>query len=656
MNRGIRQVLFRTKTVLAWDMLFSGNGRKIFMSIKQKFLVSFGILLGMVSLLGVVMLRQVNKLGDAVDVILRENYQSVVICQNVNEALERIDSGLLLSCAGWPSMERKFLEEQIAKINRAWDAEMQNITVPGEGERAEKVRKLFSEYVTVLHQIIQPANSTEFRRTLYQKRAYPLLTELKKNTGEILMLNQNNMLDANNAARLEARRFHNNGLFLLAGCIVFIFTFSLLLTRWVQHPLEKLIAMTDEISNGNLSLALEVRSKDEIGHLSRSFNTMASALRTAQGQLVSRLTRSERMNKDIFSELPTAIAVFNAQSESIEVTTQSAAKYFGFEEGTRLDDLKFEWLREIFTRAKQNGVLCNAGKNDGVIQHFIEGKEYFFQPTGVPIPAGAPPEQITSVAVIMKDVTMAHEQQELKRSVISTVSHQLKTPLTSLQMSVYLLLEEKCGPLTPEQLDLLMAMRDDSERLSDIISDLLDLNRISKSGTLPTESHTPNELLLMARDRFLAECQEHSIKLEIQCDPLAPAVPVTLTRINYAFDNLIRNAIRYTSPGEKIVLSAKTAKNAVEFSVSDTGCGMTREVQSHLFEPFYRGPHQDSSSGIGLGLAIVKEVITAHGGKISVRSKEKAGTTFTFTLPVSDPAAKQKNPDCRPAPSPKEGD
>lgn len=609
------------------------------MSIKQKFLVSFGILLGMAAIFGVVMLRQVDKLGDAVNVILRENYRSVVICQEVNEALERIDSALLLSLAGGPPAERKFVEEQTAKINRAWNAEMQNITVPGEGERAEKVGKLLPGYAAALHRFTQPDSSTETRREIYRKQAHPLFQELKKTTGEILSLNQDNMIEANEAARLEAKRFHSNALFLLAGCLIFIFIFSLLLTRWIQHPLEKLIAMTDEIINGNLSLSLEVRSKDEIGRLSRSFNAMASALRTAQGQMVNKLHRSERMNRELFSELPMAIAVFNARTECIEFTTQGAAKHFGFEEGIRLDDLKYDWLKELFLRVRQNGVLSDTGKNEAGIQYFIEGKEYFFQPIAVPIPSGVPPEQITGVAVIMKDVTMAHEQQELKRSVISTVSHQLKTPLTSLQMSIYLLLEEKCGPLNPKQLDLLMTMRDESNRLAEIIGDLLDLNRISKSGALPWELHSPGDLLLSAQDRFNAECQEHSIRLEVRCDPLTPSVPVVLSRIRHVFDNLIRNAIRYTPPGGQITLAVRPAGNAAEFSVSDTGCGMSREVQSHLFEPFYRGPHQDSSSGIGLGLSIVKEIILSHGGKISVRSKEKAGTEFTFTLPSVSPAS-----------------
>ncbi len=603
------------------------------MNIRQKFLTGFGVLLAGIAIFGVMMLHQVDKLGRSVDVILRENYQSVIICQNVNEALERIDSGLLLSLSG-QSAEPNLFAVQIDKINREWRAELRNITLPTEGERAEKVAKLLSEYIVLLPRVNNSNVPSKEKIASYREKVFPLFMELKKEIGGILTLNQQNMIDAKNLAGAEADQLHRQGIMLLLGCVVFVIAFLLLLTQWVQKPLQKLISMTDEIANGNLSLTLDSKSNDEIGQLSRSFNAMAIALRNAQRQLIGRLHRSERMNKDVFSELPTPIAVFDVGSERIELATQSARQHFGLEEGRKLDEFSCEWLPEIFKRVRQNGVISISSKNDGIIQHFIDGKEFFFQPMAVPLPAGVPLEQLTGVVIILKDVTMAHEQQELKRSVISTVSHQLKTPLTSLQMSIYLLLEERCGTLTPEQLDLIMSMRDDSQRLTDIIGDLLDLNKASKSGALVTEPYAPSELLLMAKDRFQAECQEHSITLETECDPLSPAVPVALNRINYAFDNLIGNAIRFTKPGGKIRLTAKAVKNAVEFTVADTGCGMNEEVLKHVFEPFYRGPGQDTASGVGLGLAIVKEIIISHGGGIKVESKEDSGTVFTFILPV----------------------
>lgn len=618
------------------------------MNIKQKFQISFGILLLLSGTVGLLMLRQADRLGEAIDVILRENYQSVIICQNVNESLERINSELLLSAANWKSdNDQIFFKTQINNINKQWAAELRNLTIPGEHEMAHEIAGLLKNYFAVLPEILDRKSTPELRQKVYIEQVFPLFVQLKIKTASVLELNQKNMTDANNTARIEAKELRQAGMILLGAGLLFLAIFSWLMTHWVQKPLRKLITMTNEIGNGNLALTLDFHSKDEIGQLASSFNAMAAALRNARGQLMSRLNRSEQINKDIFSELPTPITIFDVQSERIQISTQSADKYFGLKEGRHLDELKYDWLKEIFKRVKQHEVTSIAEGNQGIIQHFIDGKEYFYQPTAMPIPADSRLDlnsKLTGVLVIFKDVTLAHEQQELKRSVISTVSHQLKTPLTSLEMSIYLLLEEKCGAVNPEQLDLLMSMREDSGRLTEIITDLLDLNKASAPGNLDTAPIMPNELLNQVKSRFQDECREHEIKLEIHCELTAPAISVALNRINYAFDNLIANAIRFTKPGGKIRLEAKVAEDAVELTVSDTGCGMSEEVQSHIFEQFYRGPGQDFQSGVGLGLSIVKEIIQSHGGKISVQSKENVGTAFTFTLPVTPPRSKSNQP------------
>ena len=279
-------------------------------------------------------------------------------------------------------------------------------------------------------------------------------------------------------------------------------------------------------------------------------------------------------------------------------------------------------------------MLAQAEGKEGMIQHFIDGKEYFFQPTAGPLPAGASPEELTGVVVILKDVTQAHEQWELKQSVISTVSHQLRTPLTSLQMSIYLLLEERCGDLNSEQMDLVLAMREDSTRLTEIIGDLLDLNQAEKSA-LPAPTRCDSaELIRSARERYAAACQDHEIELEVDLPPDLQPVQAVPERLNYVFDNLIGNALRFTQPGGKITLSAQANGKGVTFTVSDTGSGIPADALPHLFEPFYRAPGQDSASGVGLGLSIVREIISAHGGEIKVESEEQRGTRFLFTLPI----------------------
>jgi signal transduction histidine kinase len=240
-------------------------------------------------------------------------------------------------------------------------------------------------------------------------------------------------------------------------------------------------------------------------------------------------------------------------------------------------------------------------------------------------------------AVVLSDVTKFRLVDQLKSDMISTVSHELKTPLTSLQMVVHLLLEESVGSLTPKQVELLLAARQDCDRLQGMINDLLDLARIEQGRVaLETESVSAAELVHAACERFAAHSEDSGVRLVCQTDTHLPSVMVDKDRIEHVFDNLISNALRHTERGGRITLGAKAVADLVSFSIEDTGHGIPAEHLDRVFERFFRAPGSKRLGGAGLGLAIAREIITAHGGQIDVRSQVGAGTVFTFTLPTSE--------------------
>ena len=299
------------------------------LDIKKKFLISFGILLLLIGAVGGVMIQQVGKLGRAIDVILRENYQSVLLCQQMNNALERVDSALLYTFTNWDSDVAPVITENIELMKKSWAAELRNVTVQGEKERAEKIEKLLPRYIALLPEITDKKQPEQRRREIYRHQAYPLFLEIKALSGEILALNQQNMSQAKDSARIEAEYLHRRVLMILAGCCLFAIILTVLLKNWILNPIRKLIQLTTEISNGNLDIVLDYRSNDEIGQLSRSFNTMATALREARRNDRIKLERSERTTRDVFRELPTPIAVFDAVRGRVEIATQSAEEDAG---------------------------------------------------------------------------------------------------------------------------------------------------------------------------------------------------------------------------------------------------------------------------------------------------------------------------------------
>jgi len=602
--------------------------------IRQKLMMGFGGLLAVIAIVGMLTMVQIDELGKAIDMILQENYRSVVACQDMKESLERMDSGTLFTLAGNDLEGNRLIEEYTSRFRAALNVELGNITLPGEREKAEKIKVLFERYAEAIPLVTQVERSPEERNADYFSKLKPLFQEIKNVAQDILLMNQTNMSEANNAARSLADAAYRRMLTAIMVSAFLALLFSYLAHKWILHPINRLIESANEIRKGNLDLVLEAGSRDEIGRLSESFNEMTAALRQVRKEDRVNLMRTRRATEEVFKALPTAIAVLDLNGK-VEVSTESADQHFGFKSGVLASDLGYEWLLPLIRKALNEDRIVERDPKNGYVQIFVDNKEYFFQPMVVPIPVGLEHREPTGVALVLNDVTQVHEQQELKRGVVSTVSHQLKTPLTSLRMSIHLLLEERIGTLNEKQTELLMTARNDSERLVGILNDLLDISRIeSGKSQLSLEPVTPRALVRDSMEPFLVDAKDKGVTLVNEVSDDFPEVMADPEKIRHVFSNLLSNALRFTGPGGSVSIQAVREEGHVAFLVEDTGKGIPEEESKHLFERFYRGPGQDEKSGVGLGLAIVKEIVHAHGGEVGAESVVGKGSIFSFTLPL----------------------
>jgi two-component system, NtrC family, sensor histidine kinase KinB len=602
-------------------------------SIRQKLLLGYGGLLAIVAVIGVMTIVQIRELGDAIDVILRENYRSVVACQDMKEAIERVDSGIVFTFVGDDDEGKRQIEAGMKHFSEALAVEMGNITLSGEGERSHRLGEAFAEYSKDLPAITDPSRPLEARKAYYFSTLLPLFEQIKGLAQEILEMNQANMSDANDAARAQAASAQRRMTVAILLCAVAAVAFSLRIQRWILTPIRRLIESANDIRRGNLDLVLDTGSRDEIGQLSEAFNAMAEGLRQIRRSDRRKLMRTRKAVSEVFKALPTAIAVLDLD-DRVEVATGPAEKLFGLKRGTPLSRLGYDWLIAMVRRAQDEGRIIETDSEDACIQAFHGEHESFFRPVVVPILEEADRGDITGTAVILNDVTSLREQQELKRSAVTTVSHQLRNPLTSIRMSVHLLLEETLGPLTAKQTELLLAARDESERLTAVVEELLDLNRMeSGKAWLDIEAVSPCDLVRDALEPFLPDARDRGVALSYAVMDDLPEVSGDTKRLQHVLSNLVSNALRFTPPGGSVTVRAEAEGETVRFTVEDTGAGIPPEHQSRVFEPFYRVPGQAKPSGVGLGLAIVREIVAAHGGSVGVSSAAGTGSTFWFTLP-----------------------
>jgi two-component system, NtrC family, sensor histidine kinase KinB len=606
------------------------------MGIRQKLLLGFGGLLSVVVVVGILTVNQIDDLGQAIDVILKENYRSVVACQNMKESLERIDNSILYTLTGNAMEGNQLVKQYTTRFRDALNVELGNITLSGEFEKSQQIRTLFERYLQQIPLATQTARPLQVRQAAYFSTLQPLFRKINDLAQQILVMNQTNMSDANNTARRRAADAHRRMLIAILVAALLALLFSYLAHRWILRPINRLIESTNEIRRGNFDLVLKTESKDEIGRLSESFNDMAAALRRVRKEDHINLMRTRRATEEIFKALPTAIAVLDIDGR-VAVSTETAIRYFGLKPEVLSGDLGYDWLPPLIRKALSEDRIIEQDPKNGYVQRFIDHREYFFQPMAVPIPIGPQGSGPGSVALILNDVTQVREQQDLKRGVISTVSHQLKTPLTSLRMSVHLLLEERIGPLNEKQTELLVAAREESERLAGILDELLDISRFeagkSHVSLKPVE---PKALVRDAIEPYLVEAKDKGITLETAVPDDLPEIMVDREKIRHVFNNLLSNALRLTRPGGSVKVCVGLEKNQLAFRVEDTGQGIPREHLDRLFEQFYRVPGQDEKSGVGLGLAIVKEIVLAHGGEVGAESELGRGSVFRFTLPLRE--------------------
>jgi two-component system, NtrC family, sensor histidine kinase KinB len=604
------------------------------LGLRHKLSLGFGGLLLIMGIIGVQSVVKLANLGEAVDVILRENYRSVIACEQMKEALERIDSGLLFIIAGHAQEGNGLIREHVPGFEKALEIELNNITVPGEAQKASLVRDLFGRYIDVVRGFQDEAISLEERRRIYFSQLLPLFDRIKETADEILRLNQESMSDANEKARQQAASAREEMYLLLAVGTIIAIGFLLFTSRSVLRPIESLIRSADEIRKGNLDVVVSHGSRDEIGRLSDAFDEMAASLREFRRSARAKLARIQRATQQAFESLPDAVAVIDFDGK-VELATRTARENFGLSPETNIRNSALRWLAELGRDVIRNG---RATRHEA-FQHFVGGDERYYQAEAVPILDRD--RQTSGVMLLLHDVTQLKHMNEMKRGLISTVSHQLRTPLTSIRMAIHLLLEEKVGGLTEQQTELLLAAREDSDRLHAILNDLLDISRIeSGKARMECAPVDPHAMILDALEPFRTAAQDRGVTLRAEIPDELPDVLADTTRIGHVFGNLLSNALKYTDPGGQVTVSAAVEEGSVLFRVSDTGRGIPADLQPRIFEQFFRVPGQSGETGAGLGLAIAKEIVEAHSGTISVASTEGQGSMFAFTLLRADRGAK----------------
>jgi len=611
------------------------------MTLKKKILLGYGVAFALMGLVVAWAVVNLVALGEATDAILRENYRSILAAENMVDALERQDSGILLFFLG-DTQEGISQFRQNEAVFLQWLARAEdNVTIQGE---AELVRSIDSEYASYRQRFSELTDFVETQKptldhpfNIYKDSVYPFFNRIREACVKLRNLNEETMYAASVQAGRVARQAIWSTVFVSAAALIIAFIFSLWLAERIVRPLRRFMEASRKISSGEYSVQVPVGAGDELGHLAGEFNQMAAQLAHYHEMNIEQIISEKSKGEAILASIEDGLVVFDTglRMQGINPAARRMLS-LEFSEHTDLqcaDILPNPDVCDMIRKTVETGIQPSAPEEQRIVtlRDGERSRHYLFSVTPIP----SKDRNLSGIVLLLRDVTRLKEVERLKSEFVMAASHELRTPLTSMGMSIDLLLEHAASKLAAEDRELLRAAHEEVHRMRALVNDLLDLSRIEAGRIeLELESVPVETLFDHVQAIFRSQMEKKDVELTSELAEDLPDIRADANKITWVLTNLISNALRYVSVGGHIQLVAGRIGPNVHLSVRDDGPGIPQEYQTRIFQKFVQVKGQ-GSGGTGLGLAICKEIVRAHGGTIWVESVPGRGSTFTFTVPVA---------------------
>jgi NtrC-family two-component system sensor histidine kinase KinB len=364
---------------------------------------------------------------------------------------------------------------------------------------------------------------------------------------------------------------------------------------------------------------------------------MAERLEQFEKLNVDRLIYEKAKTEAIIESIEDGIVLINAKGIVTHIN-ETAAIILGVQRedalGSPFDDLNSNHPHYVRIRsALRNAAKASDDAHRIEVELFVRGRDHSYMLKPVPLRQGD--DRSFGTILTLQDITYLRDQDRARTNLVATLSHELKTPLTSIALSTGLL-ERRKNSAQPEEQQLVAAIVEDIARIRHLADDLLNLAR-GANGSIAIRSVELDlcQLVRSVSETFALQAQHKGLALTMDIPDLAAMMRGDPVKLSWVVSNLIANALRYTPEGGRIRLTLRRCAIAFSLKVSDTGPGIPLEIKDRLFERFAQWNVNGSERGsAGHGLAIVKEIVEGHGGRIFVDTTIGEGTSFTVELRV----------------------
>ncbi len=575
------------------------------MNIKTKLILGIGALFILIALFTVLSGIFINKMSIDTKNILEANYNTLDYSRKMLNAL---NEGIA------DSSQMVIFNENLFKQQR-------NITEIGEQELTEKLLLNYEKLLT--------APKSEI-----------LLKNVRSDITDIMLLN----MQAIQLKSAIARETASKAIIWVTSVGAFCFIIALILLinlpGSIANPIKELTRSIKEIATHNYSQRVNFEKADEFGEMAAAFNTMAQKLQEYTASNLDKLLIEKKRIETLIDNMADPVICLDDQN-NVLFMNHVALNITGLKredvEGRQIQDIAVyndlirSLIKELFDRSE-----LTKPADRSVMQIYADNKESYFEKEILPIniiPTGEQNEKLIGNVILLRNVTPYKEMDYAKTNFIATVSHELKTPISSINLGVQLLENQQIGQLNEEQRNLLEGIKDDADRLLKISSELLNMTQV-ESGSIQLNILRADtaEIVNYAMQANQVAAEQKKIRFKLIVPPTTLYIMADSEKTAWVMTNLISNAVRYSHENAEIQVHILKNGPFVRLSVSDTGQGIAPQFIDRIFDRYFRIPGSNKE-GTGLGLSISKEFIEAQGGKIWVKSDIGIGSTFTVELP-----------------------
>ncbi len=577
------------------------------------------LMLALALIAGAFAIPAVHRLGRSIRETLYRNYTSIEASQRMHAALYDVQlarSKGTLDAARLAS-DRKLFQHWI-------DVELNDITEPGEQSLADDIdRRGKLIFDQVARNPAEPPHS-EF-------------VALHDRLDELIDMNKQAMFRANSRAiQLSDRLAYE----FAAGLLMLLVVGAALswTIAWnISKPLADLSNYIRSFSLRGPSLRLGAQPLAELQTVASEFNRLCERLEQFEKLNVDRLVYEKNKTEAIVESIEDGIVLIDPQGIVTHIN-EVAGIVLGIERddalGSPFDDLSSNSPHYLRVRSALSALTGRALESQRIeVDLHVRGRDHTY--VLKPVPLKQVDGESLGTILILQDITYLRDKDRVRTNLVATLSHEIKTPLTSLGLAVELLMRK--SNLGAEERDYLSAIQEDTDRMRRLANDLLDLARGQGAAiTVQTVPVDLNEILRAAARAFAYQADQKGVRLDTSLDDNTPSVRGDPLKLSWVVSNLIANALRYTQSGGAISVSSGAITSGARFRVTDSGAGISPDLREHLFERYAQGISSNGAEAgsAGLGLAIVKEIVEAHGGRIFVDSEVGKGASFTVELPA----------------------